>query len=397
MRRAAAAALVLGVTAGSATACTGGLSTVSDAGASGAGESGTPTSSSSGSSSGASSSGAGATDAPGGGGVDASYAASGPPIEGTGSPCAPNAQQVIGTKVALEVNWPATLNDQGCGPTGGCTGTISIWLLSYYAVNGTTLTGRVDTCGYELPPLPLSATGSQAEGLPAGQTATEQIAYLQSTWSSVRANPAKAASPATGTLGGWNVGSSLYVNPVLLTYGLQSSSPFASASQAWPCSESSIAVTDISDDDNDGHPGITAVPSAASGFSLPATAVDLTAPFAPQAGKLYMTLRTELQLYGTSTSCTDIAGGASATLLNSHVIGCELGSGAECSQSQWDFIDSNEAVYVGQGVRIPPSTCPPSFASPQIVGTFRSKILAASADGGGALAVSCADVLSALP
>ncbi len=64
---------------------------------------------------------------------------------------------------------------------------------------------------------------------------------------------------------------------------------------------------------------------------------------------------------------------------------------------EWDFVDSNLAVYVGEGVRIPSGSCSPAFAPPQIVGTFQSKILAASADGGGALAVTCAEVLAALP
>jgi hypothetical protein len=397
--------------ASASSACTGGQVVVSDGGqgetsASGSG-SGVGASSGAGASSGSGAgSGSGASSGSGSGSGassgSGSGASSGGPFDasflGTGAPCTPSSHQVVGTKLTLPVNWPQTLNDQGC--TGAsCSASVVMWLLSVYDISGSTVTGSVLTCGYQTPPVPLTALGSQAEGLPAGQTATEQIAFAPTVWNSIASNSSKAPATTTGTLGGWNVGSSLQIEPFLLTYGLRSSSSFASAATTWPCSETSLTSSDISDDDGDGNPGITATPASGSGLSLPATAIVVSAPFAPQADRLFLALRTELEMYGTSTSCTDLAGTARASLLNSHVIGCHVAQGAGCTMSQWDFIDSNTTIYLGQGVTIPASqqACAPGFAPQQIVGTFRAKILSATSDASAGAPVTCNDVLAALP
>ncbi len=115
----------------------------------------------------------------------------------------------------------------------------------------------------------------------------------------------------------------------------------------------------------------------------------------PFADKLYVALRTELQLYGLSKSCTDIEGTVGVKLLNNHVIGCELSDGTNCMQPQWDFIDSNTTVYVGQGV--------PDFGchSPRRALRLRrdqrdvlvAKILSTDANS----SIDCPAVLAALP
>jgi hypothetical protein len=325
-----------------------------------------------------------------GSGADASI--DGPPFDGPGMACTPNAHETVAAKITLAVNWPQTLANGGCLASKGCTGDINIWLLAHYDISGNAITGSTVTCSNVTPSIPLSALGSQSEGLPAGQTAKVLINFDPATWTAVAAN--KPATPTTGTLGGWNVGSSLQMDPTTSVYGLKSTSPLNSATAVWPASESTIAASDLADDDNDGKPGITATPSNTNGNSLPATALMTSPPFAPQADKLYLVLRTQLALRGYSTSCTDMEGVAESQVLNNHVVGCHVSGMGECVMAQWDFIDGNSTVYVGPGVKIPAGTPAASFTPQQIHGTFKSKILSTDADGGG---IDCAAVLAALP
>jgi hypothetical protein len=305
----------------------------------------------------------------------------------------------VGAKIELTVTWPTTLANAGCDDksTPPCKGTINIWLLTQYAIDSSNkVTGTTATCGNDTPPIPLTSVGTQSEGLdPSKGPAVVLVQFPSAVWTTILANPMKTPTQTTGLLGGWNIGSSMQINPTNSVYGLSDTSMYASASTVWPGSESAIPTTDLTDDDMDGHPGITGVPSTANGDVLPATATMLSPPYAPQADKLYLTLRTELQLYGTSSDCTTISGTAGVQLLNNHVIGCELANGGgECTQPQWDFIDSNTTVYLGPGVNVPAGMMPASFAPPGISGTFNAKILSTTAGGGG---ITCADVLTALP
>jgi hypothetical protein len=314
--------------------------------------------------------------------------------------CPAQTDEVVAAKVTLNVNWPATLANAGC-VSPKCNGAINIWLLSQYHINGNAVTGSTTTCGNQTPPIPLTSLGSQSEGLPMGQTATVQVNFAADVWKQIAKNAPPAM--ATGTLGGWNVGSSLQIDPTTTAYGLKPTSMFAKPATAWPCSQSDIPMADLADDDGDGFPGITGTPAMGNGDYLPATNLMTSPPFAPQADKLFLALRTELRLYGHSTSCTDSEGGAEALLLNNHVVGCHIPQGMTCADStcnctaaQWNFIDSNTTVYVGEGVTIPAAmgSCQAGFEPANITGTFQSKILSNAADGGG---IDCAAVLAALP
>jgi hypothetical protein len=321
----------------------------------------------------------------------------GGPIDGSGAPCTPVSQEVIGAKITLPVVWPTTLANGGEATPQN----IYIWLLSNYTISGNKVSGTVTTCQNQTPPIPLSALGSMAEGVSDGGIATVDVQFNPMVWQKIAMNPMKAATQTTGTIGGWNIGSSLATDPSTSFYGLNPQSTWANPSTAWPCSESSIMMSDITDDDMDGHPGITTTPSNMMGYSFPATA---SAPGSAQADELYVVHRTELSLYGTSSSCTDGSGTATVQLLNNHVVGCHLAgqpaSGGACSAGlgmQYDFIDQNTTVYLGKeyvmggAVMIPQNPCLPQLP-PKISGTYVSKVL--SSDGGTA---TCADVLTALP
>lgn len=315
-------------------------------------------------------------DAGGGSDVGAGGGDDGGTINGTGGPCSPQTQVTEALKLTLSVTWPGTLAVQ----QPSAPGSLFIWLLSSYSVDSQNkLSGKVRTCGNQTPPITLTMTGAASVGAPMGATAQVQITIPTSVWNA----PTMPTTAVTGTLGGWNIGSSFSVDPVVTLSGLKATSTWASPSTMWPASVSMGSVFpmgDITDDDGDGKPGITATPSKAAPFYVPRTGLDPTT--SPPTDKLYVALRTALSLNGKSTSCTEGAGTATVTLLNNHVIGCHIpdadgGAGTDCIDTQYDFIDSNTTAYVAMG------------------GTYASKqLMAGTGDGG---APTCDDVLAALP
>jgi hypothetical protein len=324
---------------------------------------------------------------------DAGDDADEPILPGSGKPCTPQSYEVLGTKVSLDVNWPGTPGTNACAQASGCKGTVSLWLLSRFTINGTKGTGTTTMCGNQMPAVTLTSIGAQAEGVTSGSTAVS-IQFLPSMWDAVAANAAKPPTAATGVFGGWNVGASFKVDPTVAFFGVKSSSALASASTTWPASGPDIDMADVTDDDNDGNPGITATPASGDGDSLPATGVATSPPLSPKADKLYVVLRTEISLYGLGQTCTDVTGKATATIFNDHVIGCHLEGGGDCTPPQWSFVDEISPVYVGDGVTIPPNVPAPSFAPAGMSGTFVSKVLSNDPDGGG---IDCAAVRAAFP
>jgi hypothetical protein len=294
-------------------------------------------------------------------------------INGSGSPCPVQTQVTMALKLTLNSTWPVTTAVQ----MG--TGTVSVWLLSNYGIDSQNkLAGRVRTCGNQTPPITLTSLGAASVGAPGGATAQVQITIPPSVWNA----PSMPTSAVTGTLGGWNIGSSFTVDPVVTLSGLKPTSQLANASTAWPPSVTTgpaVPAGDITDDDGDGKPGITATPRSDMGFYVPRTSL---APSSPQTDKLYVVLRTALSLYGTSTSCADGTGTATVTNLDNHVIGCHIpdpegGAGTDCDNVAYDFIDSNTTAY-------------------QVTsGTYVSKQLQMGTGDGGS--VTCDDVLKALP
>jgi hypothetical protein len=290
-----------------------------------------------------------------------------PSFLGDGGSCPVLTSATLATRLSLNVTWNST--ESTMGSVAGSSNMLYIWLLSNYTVNSdNTITGNTFTCGDQTPPFSLTAVGSAAgQGEPTGTTAQLQITFKSAVWDAVMAtmNNGKG-TPATGAIGGWNIGSSFVINPVTSVLGLKSTSMYADPSTTWPASETSISPSDYSDDDNDGHPGITATPLGTSATStpyvLPVTA--LSSPAAITAEQLFVVTRTELALYGKSITCTTGAGTATVKLLNNHVIGCELsgypedaGPDADLDQlcddnmgppndPQAQFLDTNTTQYI---------------------------------------------------
>jgi hypothetical protein len=307
---------------------------------------------------------------------------SGGNFNGTGAPCPMLTEQWVGALLTLDVSWlPVIAAAQG-------TGKIYIWSLYHYMFNGTAITGTSRTCGDQLPPLALNATGKMAINAPASATTVEVLNQTptKKTWD----NDTRTAA-TSGTLGGWNVGSSLAMNVTTSVSGLAPTSTYANPTTAWPAASLTFAASDLSDDDKDGNPGITAYPLAdnSAGYYLPATSLGGTSGNGSMptllADKLYIVSRTQVSLYGTSSSCTETTGTVTAPEYVVHVVGCHdqgTAATASCMPNEWQFIDENATIYAGAGG--PKAT---------ITGTFDAKQLA-SADGG---EPSCDDVVALFP
>jgi hypothetical protein len=307
--------------------------------------------------------------APGDGGGSGITDAGEPIVDGDGAPCTPQTSVTVGTKVSLNVTWPGT------AAVAKSSGQVFIWLLSTYNIDATTnkITGTTNTCSNADPPITLTKTGDLASGVPE-DAGMGQVAFQFPT-SSYAGTP---STSITGQFGGWNINSTMRIDPVVTLYGLAPTSMLDDPTVKWPTMVSSIAATDLTYSSGMpfvmgvGQPGIYGAANSMPPFYPPKTSLD---PTSPAIDAVYVVTRTQLSLYGTATTCTDISGDAIVGLLNNRVVGCHLAGEADdagaCSSDQYGFIDSNTTQYV-------PGT-----------GTFASKQMTAGA--------TCDDVLTMLP
>jgi hypothetical protein len=124
------------------------------------------------------------------------------------------------------------------------------------------------------------------------------------------------------------------------------------------------------DADGDGKPGFTAIPKSGDGFVQPPTGIDLLRR-PPPTDQIYVASRTVIGLQGMLTSCTDVSGPAQVMFFDSHVVGCHVRGGADCTADQTDFVDQGRTIYKINGA------------------TFTAKQIPENA--------TCADVRAALP
>ncbi len=141
----------------------------------------------------------------------------------------------------------------------------------------------------------------------------------------------------------------------------------------WPAT-----VTTATDPDNDGTPGVTvhapqagAVPSG-DGGAYSDFPVGIPAPFQPVvvSDELHLAIRQVTAVTGMVVDCDHVSGTvkipqiAGQYAINSHVIGCAVLDGGECTDTQASFVDNTEPVFTPSGhttfasVRLPAgATC----------------------------------------
>jgi hypothetical protein len=274
-----------------------------------------------------------------------------PPADANAAPggCPVQRNLTLAVHIVMNASWPATLS------SAAGMDKIHVWNLTKVQVNGTELSGNdTRTCGTVLPPFNLSGAGALVTG---GQKVHIQIPF--NIWEA----PTIPRLRSQGRLAGFNAGSALNIEGTVALIGLTMDDPLA----AWPDDYTGIKAVDA---DGDGKLGFTAVPRAGDGFVQPPTGIDLLRR-PPPADQVYIASRTIIGLDGMLTSCTEVSGTAKVDFFDSHVVGCHVRDGAECTPDQIDFVDQARTIYRVNGA------------------TFTAKQVPETA--------TCADVRTALP
>ena len=293
--------------------------------------------------------GTGGAPATGGGGgslpPDAGVPLDGPPA----GACPPLSTLTLSVHIVMDATWPA-----GTATSAG-SGKIHLWNLSKlnYA-NGNLSGDDTRSCGTILPDFSLNGAGQLVTG---GSKVLVEIPHA--VWEA----PTIPRLQSRGRLAGWDPGSAFNIDGTVALIGLNMADPAA----AWPSSYTSIMPVDA---DGDGKPGFTAVPRAGMGYVQPPTGLGIFGS-APSADRLYLSSRTVVSLEGKLTSCADVSGTAKITFFDSHIVGCHVKNGNDCTPGQIDFVDQSRTLYKITGA------------------TFTAKKIADNA--------GCADARAALP
>lgn len=291
--------------------------------------------------------GSGGAATPGAGG--ATGAGGAPAIDGGTPPAAACGAGVFAMQVVMDVTWPA-----GTAAAAG-SGKIYLWNRTVLEESGTALSGMLQGCGTSLPETSLTALGRIATGGTKILIEVPDPVWDAPSMPKFAVKGTASAATATGMV-------SLEWASLV---GINLPDPKA----VWPDSYTGIAAM-AQDADGDGKPGYSSVPRSGGGFVLPPTSVGIGG-LAPSAEKVYLVSRHLIALSGARTSCDELAGAATVSAFDSHVMGCQVKGGADCNANQTDFVDQNRMKYKVTGA------------------TFRAKKLTASA--------TCADVRQALP
>jgi hypothetical protein len=297
----------------------------------------------------------------------------------------------IGVKISFMVEWgQGGASGSSVASDPGGPAPVNIWLLSH-ETGGATFTGTAKACGTTLPDLELNAAGDIAVGgVAVGGSGLVNPSITNATFDSITRTYANSGTQ------GFNIGDSITTQPVTGLLGLGQTSTYAMAATAWPAYCASSATcngatctggtcsggaagpfngTDVTDDDKDGHPGITATPKTGAttcpsyptntpnnatspcSYYQPPTAVGLGGS-APAADKVYIVSRNRFALSGIRTNCQQGKGKASITLFDNHVVGCHVVGGGECTSAQVQFLDQNRPVYADSSNNAFSSTSP---------------------------------------
>ena len=284
----------------------------------------------------------------GGSGVppDAGAPMDGPPSSGG---CPPLGTLTLSVHIIMDATWP------GGTATSAGSGKIHLWNMSKLnTANGVLSGDETRSCGTILPDFSLNGAGQLVTG---GSKVLVEIPHA--VWEA----PTIPKLQSRGKIAGFDPGSAFSIDGTVALIGLTMPDPAA----AWPNSYTAIMAVDA---DGDGKPGFTAVPRAGMGYVQPPTGLGLFGS-APSADRLYLASRTVVSLDGKLTSCTDVSGTAKIAFFDSHVVGCHVKNGNDCTANQIDFVDQSRTLYKISGA------------------TFTAKKIADNA--------SCADARAALP
>jgi hypothetical protein len=274
-------------------------------------------------------------------------------------PC--NYDGVWATRISIPVSWsPQGLNSIILAPG---TGKIEQWIRGSRTHQGSTLTDATVVCGVSLPDFKstmLALNETYGVRFPPSLFDNHYLPVFQ----------------VTGTISGDSAGATYSTTPTAALLGVTMSS---ATSDSWPSDPTTLSAVDM---DKDGKPGVTVLVASGvtSGGYYAQIPVELPAIGAPltsvaRADKLYLAIRQVTSVSGTVKDCDHISGTVNIptingkTAIDSHVLGCELADGGDCSTtasfgstSQAGFVDNTQPVFTPTGtgtfdsVRIPSGT-----------------------------------------
>jgi hypothetical protein len=248
-----------------------------------------------------------------------------------------------GSLLKIGVSWaPQGLNLQTFILAPG-SGTIKQWIKGVRVQQGTTLVDTTVVCGVDLPDF-------QGTALVAG--ATYGVLFPNSLFDSNYL----PTFQVDGTVTGADAGATYTTSAAAALLGLTMANP---TTDPWPAT-----ITTTIDPDKDGKPGVTInealgpVPQSDAGANYSLVPVGIPAPFQPAvlSDKLYVAIRQVTEVTGTVTDCDHMSGTvaipqiAGQYAINSHVLGCELLDGGDCTDSQAGFVDNTQPVFTPSGV-----------------------------------------------
>jgi hypothetical protein len=275
----------------------------------------------------------GAGGAIGAGGTTGAGGAPGGGAGGTAGGCPALASFSQAEHIIMSVTWPNTLG------TSGGTGQVHVWAKTTFTASGNNLMATSQACGSVLPPTGLNQIAGGGSVL---------IQIPDATWDLPSMPRFQFSATQTGC----------YTSTAPI--GLTLADP---TNGAWPGT-----ITTAVDADNDMKPGYTAVPATTAGRVLPPTSLNTATN---RADRVYLATRNVFMVTATRDACDHAAGPITVAHFDSHVVGCHVSGGSDCTTAQSNFVDQNRTIYQAG------------------TSTIEIKVVPAAA--------TCADVRTALP
>jgi hypothetical protein len=260
-------------------------------------------------------------------------------VDGTGA-CDFNG--TWGTRLTIAVSWqPQGLNSI---ILASGTGQIRQWIKGARTQSGTSTSDATVVCGVELPDF-------QETALVGGET--YGVRFPGSLFDNDAGAPVLPTFTVGATLGGLTPGSTFNTTESAALLGISMNNPLT---DPWPST-----VTTQVDMDHDNHPGVTINVAQGSPYSNVPTGFP-GFPSPPRATKLYLAIRQVTIVSGNVDDCDHMSGTvtipqiSSKYAIDSHVLGCALVDGGDCTSaatppatSQAAFVDNTQPVFTPSG------------------------------------------------
>ncbi len=264
------------------------------------------------------------------------------------------------SRLTIDVTWaPQGLN--GIILASG-SGEIKQWIKGVRVQTGTSTSDATVVCGIALPDF-------QETAIAGGETYGVRFpnALFDGADGGGGSLPTFTVSAA---LSGLTAGATYSTTTTAALLGLSMTNP---TTDAWPAT-----ITTEVDMEHDGKPGVTADTATGSPYSNIPTALPPIFGQPPRANKLYVAIRQVTIVTATVTDCDHMSGTVSIPVIqskaaiDSHVLGCALADGGDCTTttalptqtSQAAFVDNTQPVFTPSGtsdvhsVRLPAgATC----------------------------------------